>query len=122
MGKKLNQSLVYTSDSGIYYDENYMQIMDSFIEYFKRAGSVTEKTIESRYLGQYYGDFYNMLNDAGISMKYHRIILLMNGMTNPIQYTGQFLTYHCPDFSKVDQVLGAYNTGKKHLRLDVPGE
>lgn len=122
MGKKLNQSLIYGTEALPYFDKNFMQILDSHIEYLKTAGTPTEKVIESRYLGQYYGDFYNILNDAGISAKYHRVILLMNGLTSPIQYAGQFLTYLCPDFAKVDQILGAYNTGKKNLRTDVQGE
>lgn len=121
MSAKLTQSLIYGRESDPFFDPNFNQILDSHIEYLKVTGSISEKPIDQKYIGQYYGDFYSALQDLGISPKYHRVVMLMNGLTSPSQYRGQFMLVLCPDEGEINAILGAYNTGKRKLKLDIQG-
>lgn len=122
MADKLNQSLIYSSGSAAYFDENFAQVLDSHLEYFKTAGSPEEREIDPRFLGQYYGDFYSVLLDLGVEARFHRIVMLLNGLTSPMQYVGQFNRVFLPDTDKITQVYGAYSTGMKRLSIGVQGD
>lgn len=112
---KLYEMLIYTRASFPQFDPVVKNIMDSHLEYLKTTGNTQTLTIDNKYKGQYYGDFYAILNNLGINAKYHRIIMLLNGITNPIDYVGQLETVFVPDTTIIDQILSVYNTGKSKL-------
>lgn len=119
MSKKLYQNLIYGNETAIFFDPHFIQTLDAHIEYLKTAGNTEVKMVDRKLLGQYIGDFYAILQDMGYSYKYHRIIMLMNGLTNPMEYTGQFYEILIPDLSIIDGILAVYNTGKNKLHTDV---
>ena len=122
MASKLNQSLIYSKESDPYYDPDFCQVLDSHKEWLRTAGAPTYQDIDVKFLGQYRGDFFSALFDLGIDARYHRITMLLNGLTNPSEYTGQFTSVFVPDPAKISQILSAYNTGKRKLALDVIGD
>ncbi len=119
--EKLYQLLNYKKPSFPHFDDAFKNIVDSHLEYLKVAGGTRTEIIDNRYKGQFYGDFYAILNFFRIEPKYHRVIMLLNGLSNPIDYIGQFDTVFIPDTDIIDQILSVYNTGKKGLVTE-PGE
>lgn len=121
MSKKLYQNLIYGDETSVFFDAHFMQTLDSHIEYLKTAGKPELKMIDQKFIGQYIGDFYAILQDMGYPAKYHRVTMLINGLTSPTQFVGQFMEILIPDLSVIDGILAVYNTGKSKLHNDVVG-
>lgn len=123
MNPILQQKLTYTASSNPFYNEDFRRVLDPHLEYLKTAGNVRKDVvINNDYAGQFKGDFYAILMNMNIVPKYHRIIMLANGFTNPIQYDGQIDRILIPDTDIMDNILMVYNTGKNKLKNNVPGE
>lgn len=119
--KQLYELMVYTPASYPMFDPRVKTIMEQHLQYLKTAGNVRTSVIDNKYKGIYYGDFYAILNDIGLPAKYHYITLLLNGLTNPIDFVNQFDTVFIPDTSIIDKILMVYNTGKSDI-LAQPGQ
>lgn len=122
MNRLLREDLIINSSSTSFYNPDFMQVLDSHREYFRTAGNPEYRVIDSESKGRYIGDFYAVLHDMRIAPKYHRIVMQLNGITNPIQYDNQLLQVFIPDFSKIDRLLSIYNSGVKSLKLSQEGQ
>lgn len=123
MNSLLATNLIYNSSSYPFYDENFRLMLDPHMHWLKTAGNVQPAVpVPTSHMGTFIGDFYAILQKLDIPAKYHRIILLMNGYTNPIQYDGTKETILIPDTDIMDEILMVYNTGKSKLMIGIPGE
>jgi hypothetical protein len=119
--QKLYELLIYSNASWPMFDPSVKTCMEQHLQYLKTAGNVREVLIDNKYKGKYYGDFYAVLSDLGLAPKYHYLTLLLNGMTNPIEFVNQLTTVRLPDTDIIDQILSVYNTGKANLKTE-PGQ
>lgn len=122
MSSVLNSSLIYGSAANPFFEEDFIQVLESHQEYLKRTGNWYYETVDQRYMGTYIGDFYAILQTLQLSPKYHRIIMRLNGFTNPIQYDGQLLKIFIPDTVVIDNIYSVYRSGNGRLPLGTPGE
>lgn len=119
--QKLYELLTYNSASFPMFEPVVKNIMTQHLQYLKTAGVTREAIIDNKYKGKYYGDFYAVLSELGLDPKYHYLTMLLNGLTNPIEFINQFDTVFIPDTDIIDQILAVYNTGKANLKTQ-PGE
>lgn len=119
--QKLYELLTYNTASYPMFDPKFKNTLEQHLEYLKTAGTYRDVIIDNKYKGKYYGDFYAVLSDLGLPAKYHYITMLLNGLTNPIQFTNQFNTVFIPDTNIIDQILSVYNTGKENIKSE-PGQ
>lgn len=123
MNKILSSDLIYTSSSNPFYDQHFRNMLDPHIHWLKTAGNVRhDVVVPHTHMGAFIGDFYAILQELGVAAKYHRIVMLVNGFTNPIQYSGQLEKITIPDTAQMDRLLLIYNTGRGNLLNGVPGE
>lgn len=122
MNSLLSSSLVYTSSSNPFYNADFRKMLDPHLHWLKTAGNVRHNVqVPSSYMGAFIGDFYAVLTVLGIQPKFHRIVMLINGLTNPVQYDGQITELTIPDVDLMDSILMVYNTGRSKLLNGVPG-
>lgn len=122
MNRLLREVLIYNTSTYPYFNGNLKQVLDSHLEYLKNTGNRKYEPLNPEFRGKYIGDFYSVLNDLLIPPKYHRVIMLLNGLTNPIQYDGLGKAVFIPDLQLIEGILSVYNTGRGKLRLDEPGQ
>lgn len=112
MAMALFQSSIFPRGSEVFLEPDFCQTIDSMIEYLKVTGNITYREIPKEFLGNYYGDFYAVLNGFNIDPQYHRIILLVNNYTSPYQYHGEEFLVKIPDIGIINSLLQVYSTGK----------
>lgn len=122
MNSILMNELSYSASSNMFFEPDFQQTLDSHVQLLKTQGKVSVVEVDDRYKGQYTGDFYAILNTMRVNPKYHRIVGLMNGITNPIYYNNELDHILLPDESVIDGVLMVYNTGRRFLNLDKPSD
>lgn len=117
MAKKLFEMSIFDSKSAAFFQKDFSSVLDSHLEYLKTAGQTRVENVDVRYIGQYIGDFYAVLSDLKIAPKYHRIVMLLNGFTNPINYDGKLRQIFIPDTTEIDSLLQIYNTARSKIVL-----
>lgn len=98
-----------------FYRRDFIQVLDSHLEYLKTAGNVQRLEIPTAMLGNYRGDYYAVLWGLNIPLQYHRIIMHVNGYHSPTDYSGDPGTVLVPDLAVIDALLGVYDTGSSAL-------
>lgn len=109
----LFQSSIFTKDSQVFLEPDFSQVLDSHVEYLKVTGNITYRDIPKEFLGNYFGDFYAILNGFNIDPQYHRVIMLVNNYTSPYEYHGEDFPVKIPDLGIINRILQVYSTGKK---------
>lgn len=122
MASELFSMAIYSNESAPYFEPDFRQVLESHLEYLKVTGQYRTEIVNNKYMGQYIGDFYAILQGMQINARYHWIVMRLNGFTSPIQYSGQLLEIFIPDTNVIDSIYSVYNTGKSKLKLETPGQ
>ena len=94
--------------SELYYQEKFKQTIEDHLPLLKEK--VTTQPIESYLQTQCKYNFYLLLNRLNVSYKYHWVVLRVNGLHTPQDYTGEKMFIYLPDFKQVDRLMQVYNT------------
>lgn len=81
-------------------------VLNSYIDNLLSTATVTNLSNLDTY--KYYGDFYGILNELNIPLKYHPIIMRMNGITDTGLYNPNITSILIPDFTAVDSIGAVY--------------
>ena len=117
MAMKIFQSTIFNTDATLYFDRDLMQVQDSHLEWLKTAGNVQYRAIPDYLLDNARGDFFAVLVNFEIPPKYHRVIMLMNGLKSPADYNGQSMNVLIPDIQQLESITSVYMTARNKLRL-----
>jgi len=117
MAMKIFQGSIFNTDATLYFDKDLIQVQDSHLEWFKRAGRPEYRPIPDSILDNARGDFFAVLTHFSIPPKYHRVIMLLNGLKSPADYSGQSMDVLLPDIQVLEAITSVYMTARNKLRL-----
>lgn len=63
--------------------------------------------------GRFEYDFYGLLRNQSIDPRYHWIVMRVNGLSNPNQYTRKITQIAIPDFDSIETIFSYYITVNK---------
>jgi len=81
-------------------------VLNSYMDILINTSTVTTLTNLDTY--KYYGDFYGILNELNIPLKYHPIIMRMNNISDTGLYNPSITSILIPNFSTVDSIGAVY--------------
>lgn len=106
-------------DSGdpLYYQDAIVNVLENFIPTLKTSIRTKIVNVQPAQALEYEGSFYGLLSSLGYPPRYHRIILRVNDMTTPWEYSrsrpmavADMLTFLLPDSREIDAIVQAQNT------------
>ncbi len=99
-----------TTDNGpeVYYDNNFRATLDTHLEYLRKHQTTSVQQITPIDLDLYKGDFYGFLSSKGTPKYLHWIILRLNDMTSPLDFTPEMSIILIPDYQTVDLIRQQY--------------
>jgi hypothetical protein len=106
-------------DSGapLYYQPSIVNVLEDFISALLASNSTQPVVVQPAQALEYEGNFYGLLTLLNYPPRYHHVILRMNGMTSPWEYSRgrpmqieEMLTIVAPDTRIIDAVIQAQNT------------
>ena len=105
------------TDAGedVYYDHDFMIMIESHFTYLRDLQTTTRQTVEPAIAHKYQGDFNGLLNYMRIPKQYHNIILRFNGMRCTGDYTREHLYFLVPDINEIDLIKSIYETRNTKL-------
>ena len=103
-------SLTIKQGADSYYDKDFMDILESHMEYFRTSDTSNVTQIDTRRAVVYEGDFYGYLNEVGIEPNYHWLIMRVNGMYSTTDFNSEMLTMIVPNRDEVNQIKISHKT------------
>lgn len=122
MAMKIFDDAIFNEEAVLYFDPDFINTLDSHIEYLKTAPGAQYLEIPKDSLENYKGDFFAVLTDMQIMPKYHRIIMLLNHFMSPADYLGQEMQVFIPNLAEIDGIASVYRTGRSKLQLSIPAQ
>lgn len=99
-----------TKTPAIYYHQPWLRTLESMMDLIHQDPGVNILSIEPTLGLRYQGDFYGLLVANQIPAKYHWIIMRLNNMTSPTEYTGEVLSIIVPGYDFVEDNLVVFRT------------
>ena len=99
--------------SELFYQEKFKQTIEDHLSILK--ANRTTQPIEAYLQNQCRNNFYLLLNNLNVPFKYHWIVLRVNDLHSPLDYTGTQTFIHLPEFQYVDRLMQVYNTKSESI-------
>jgi hypothetical protein len=96
-----------------YYDQGFFNVIEAHMTYLREHPDTKAYQVTPGEAYMFEADFYGLLMTHSIRAHMHRIILRMNNMTNPNQFTANTVFFLVPDPRTVSQILSTYQTRAK---------
>lgn len=109
---KIN-SLLLASGADIFYDSQFRIVLEDHMTYLKSLDTTKSISVELNNSYKYEGDFYGLLQAMNIPAQNFFIILRMNNLTSPAEYTKDLTSLLVPDNTAINRIRSAYRTKNK---------
>lgn len=99
----------------VYYDPDWLRVIETHLTYLRNHPDTVVRAIEPIDGVKYQGDFGGLLYHYGVLPQYHLVILRMNNLASPTEYTSDILSLLVPSTTAVDKIRQVYQTTVKKL-------
>lgn len=107
----LTKSYLITN-TAVYFDSKFKQLIEDHIELICSDEHSSEITVSNVDAAVYHGDFNGLLLANGVEHNLHWIIMRMNGLTSPMQYTSDNTTIRLPDISYINILVNRFRANQ----------
>lgn len=94
----------------VFYTDDFRSMIEANLEYIRASGDVQAITVEPAERAKYESDFYSLLNEKGIDHHMHWVVMRMNGMMHPGEYTIEMAQFIIPDRGVIDTLRSRHMT------------
>jgi hypothetical protein len=112
-GSKLEDA-VPDAGSDFYYDKAFRRVIEDNLDIIRKSPNTHALALKPYHAELYKGHFFSLLYEYKIPVYLHWIMMRLNYMSNPSDYTG-LLTVFIPDFRIVENLLNTYRTRYKTI-------
>ena len=98
----------------LFYNPSFRATLETHLSLLREHKDTDFLTIESYPAHKYEYDFYGLLSFYKVEPKYHWLILRMNEMTSPPEYTSDITAILIPSNAVVGSIVQAYRTSNKN--------
>jgi hypothetical protein len=107
--------LEVSSGPDIYYDPDFRAVLDAHYTYLRNLSTNTIRTVTPFQSTKFAGDFYGLLSDMQVPRQFFYVILRINNMVSPNDFTSTMQSILIPDTSVVEMIKNIHLTKKTSL-------
>lgn len=109
----LIETLGIKSDNAVYYSKEFMDVLESFMNYFRKSTTSNTHIVDQTRTLVYEGDLYGYLNEKGIEPYLHWVIMRASGLSSPHEFNQQVITLIVPSIEKLEQIRISFGVFRK---------
>lgn len=95
--------------NGVFYTKGFMDVMESFMNYFRKSTTSEVHIVDQTRTLVYQGDLYGYLIEKGIPAHLHWLIMRASNMSSPYEFNENVKTLLVPSLDKIDQIRITYS-------------
>lgn len=96
-----------------YYDSKFRIVLEDHMTYLKNLPSTQSVPVNMGLAYKYEGDFFGLLTAMNVRPDHHYIVMRMNNMSSPLEYTHEMMNILIPGGNEIERILSAYRTKNK---------
>lgn len=93
----------------VYYSAPFRDVIEQHLTYLI-ASNTHELAVDPHIAFKYKADFYGLLQYLGVAPQMWWVVLRVNNMTTPADYTEEMLSILIPDFNEIEKLRTSYTT------------
>lgn len=93
-------------------DIGFITLLETHLTYLRTHGEGTVMAVLPRLNVKYEGDFYGLLGELGVDVKYHYITMRVNFLSNSGDYSGNLDQIVIPSITEIEILANIYLTKK----------
>lgn len=114
MATSINDRMVNEGGS-LYYSPQWHLCIETHLAWLRSLPTNRLLIFEAALAYKYEGDLAGLLLESGIQPEYHWVIMRLNDMTSPTQYSGTQTKLLMPDLSQIEAIRAVFRTANKKL-------
>lgn len=112
-GSKLEDTIP-DAGSDYYYDKGFRRVIEDNLNIIRASRNTNALALKPHDAELHKNQFYSLLHQYKIPVYLHWIMMRVNYLTHPGEYSGQ-LTVFIPDFNIIENLLNVYRTRYKSI-------
>lgn len=97
-------SMMAATDDDIFFKKEFFDVLSAHLEFLRAHPDTKVVAIDKEKAHPHYGDFYRYLLQIGVSVKYHWIIMRVNSMLHPSEFTPDKLMLYLPSEGIISKI------------------
>ena len=93
-----------------YYSEGFLKVVEDHLTYFRTYDGVVVNQLTNVQCVKYQGDLFGLLLDLKIDKRYHHVVMRVNDLYSPADFTGDINQIVIPNLAQVDMTKNIYQT------------
>lgn len=114
MTMSINDRMV-NEGADVYYTPEWHRFIESHLHWLRQLASNTQLDIEPADAYKYEADLQGLLLAYKVPMEYHFIVMRMNKLTSPTQYTVETSRLVLPNFQQIESLRTIFATTNKKI-------
>lgn len=94
----------------IYYRSDFRDMIETHLTYLLEDEGAESKIVDPQVAVRHEYDFLGLLSEMRIKPQYHWIVMRMNGLTNPTNYTSDMVNLIIPSTATIDRLRRMHTT------------
>lgn len=108
---KIEYLTTYNLDED-YYDQYTINTLESHLTHLRSMSTLG--TFHQTLTVKYAGDYYGLLSELGYHPNYHYVIMRINNMSSPTEYTGKENYLFVPPIEEIVKIVSTAATKKDY--------
>ena len=109
----LIDNLLLNPGPNIYYDSQFRIVLEDHMTYLRNLNTTRRIEIDIQNAYKYEGDLFGLLFTLNINPHLHFIVMRLNNMRSPTEYTNEIRSLLIPDETQISRIISAYKTKNK---------
>ena len=100
--------LMFDAGAPVFYDQGFRNVIEDHMTYLRTHPNTGVRQVEPGRAYKYEADFYGLLQFLDIPAALHWVVLRLNGMTSPTEYTPDRLSILLVDPTLIEQLRSSH--------------
>jgi hypothetical protein len=109
MGSRLNE-LCKDIGNSTFFTEEYLTYITTHLKFIREHSSTQIHTVDNQLVHKNMSDFFGLFMDMGIRYEDHQLLMMVNGILDPLDLTEEFTTLILPDGDLIDRLKLLFRT------------
>lgn len=105
--------LMTASGPSIYYSDAFRHVLEDHMDLLRRLSSTKTLNVDPSAAYKYEHDLFGFLQMAGISTHLHWVVMRLNKMTSPDEFTIDIGTLMVPDPGVIEKIRQSHMSSRK---------
>lgn len=100
----------------VYYTPQWHRLLETHMRWLRESIPLRPIQIQDQLAYKYEGDLFGLLQEIGIDDVYHWVVMRVNGLNSPLEYSSDRTVLLIPPSDQIDRLMAIFKTTQNKIR------